>query len=191
MKILFVATISDTVNGFLIPHIKSLVLQGNMVGIAANPIEAWNPELNELGCKVHPVEFQRNPLKKENYSAYQKIKRIVENEGYEFVHVHTPVASFLTRYACRRMKDVKVLYTAHGFHFFKGASTKNWLLYYSLEKLAARWTDGIVTMNDEDYRAAKRLKGRKEDSVYKIHGIGLDLDTFVPQTPELKSRLRQ
>ena len=101
MKILYVTTISNTVNAFLIPHIKFLIQQGNEVGVAFNIVQDVHPELIKLGCEIYQIEFQRNPLKKDNLMAYQKIKNIILKEGYEFVHVHTPVASFFTRLACR------------------------------------------------------------------------------------------
>ena len=191
MKILFVTTISGTVNAFLVPHIKWLIEQGNEVGVAFNIIQEVNPELTKVGCKVHQVNFQRNPIRKENFAAYKKIKEIIYKEGYEFVHVHTPVASFLTRFACRKYKNVKVLYTAHGFHFFKGAPKRNWVLYYTLEKLVARWTDGLITLNEEDYQSAKRFKLRRANSIYKVNGVGLDLKRFLPQTQERKGELRK
>jgi glycosyltransferase EpsD len=191
MKILYVTTISGTVNAFLIPHIKFLIEQGNEVGVAFNTIQEVSSELIKYGCKIHQIEFQRNPIKKENFTAYKKIYKIVSEEGYELVHVHTPVASFFTRLACRNMKHVKMLYTAHGFHFFKGAPKKNWAIYHTLEKIAARWTDGVITMNDEDFHSAKKLKLRKKDSIYKVHGVGLDLNKFFHHTPEKKNRLRK
>ncbi|MFZ3591238.1 glycosyltransferase family 4 protein [Bacillus sp. DJP31] len=190
MKILYVTTISNTVNAFLIPHIKFLIEQGNEVNLACNIVQEVNQELFQLGCNIHQVEFQRSPLKRENVTAYKKIKDIVLHERYEMVHVHTPVASFITRLACRNIKNVKVFYTAHGFHFYKGAPKVNWFLYYTLEKLAARWTDTVITMNDEDYKAAQNIKFRSENSVFKVHGVGLDFHTFLPQTKEKKERLR-
>jgi glycosyltransferase EpsD len=191
MKILYVTTISGTVNAFLIPHIKFLIEQGNEVGVAFNTIQEVSSELIKYGCKIHQIEFQRNPLKKENFTAYKKIYKIVSEEGYELVHVHTPVASFFTRLACRNMKHVKMLYTAHGFHFFKGAPKRNWAIYHTLEKVAARWTDGVITMNNEDFHSAKKLKLRKKNSIYKVHGVGLDLNKFFHHTPEKKNRLRK
>ncbi|WP_449536934.1 glycosyltransferase family 4 protein [Ferdinandcohnia sp. Marseille-Q9671] len=190
MKILYVATIASTINDFFIPHIKFLLDKGNVVGIACNKVHDISPKLLELGCEIHPITFQRNPLDLENVSAYKQIHRVVAEEGYELLHVHTPVASFITRMACRNIQNVKILYTAHGFHFFKGAPMKNWALYYTLEKMAARWTDGLITMNDEDYLSAKKLKLRKEHSIFKVNGIGLDLQKFVPQTFEKKNKLR-
>lgn len=190
MKILIVSTISNTVNAFLIPHIKLLIEKGNEVGVAFNIVQAVSPKLAELGCHVHQIEFQRNPLRKENIAAYKQIKRTILDGEYEFIHVHTPVAAFITRLACRSIKNIKVLYTAHGFHFFKGAPKKNWVIYYPLEKIAARWTDGIITINDEDYHAAKKLSLRNRDSIFKINGVGLDLNKFVPQTLERKIQLR-
>ncbi|PLR73527.1 glycosyltransferase family 4 protein [Bacillus sp. UMB0728] len=190
MKILYVTTNSNTVNAFLVPHIKFLVEQGNEVDVACNIIQLINNELLTIGCKVHPVEFQRSPLKKENITAYKKVKEIIQNEKYDLIHVHTPVASFITRFACRKNKNVRVLYTAHGFHFYKGAPKVNWLLYYTIEKFAARWTDTLITMNDEDYEAAKKMKMRNGNSVFKVNGVGLNLKKFLPQTKERKERLR-
>lgn len=191
MKILYVTTISNTVNAFLVPHIKFLVEQGHEVGFAFNIVKEIAPLLIKYGCKIHHVEFQRNPLKMKNLTAYKKIKSIIIDEGYELVHVHTPVASFLTRLACRNIDKVKVVYTAHGFHFFKGAPKKNWVVYHTLEKIAARWTDGLITMNEEDYYAAKKLKLRKNGAVFKVNGVGLDLNKFHPKTAVRKKQLRK
>ncbi|MGE6260637.1 glycosyltransferase family 4 protein [Heyndrickxia sporothermodurans] len=191
MKILYVTTISNTVNSFFIPHVQSLMEQGNQVGLAFNIIQEVNAEILELGCKIHQVDFHRNPIHIGNYRAYKEIRKIILNEGYEMIHVHTPVASFVTRLACRKMRETHVLYTAHGFHFFKGAPKKNWLIYYPIEKVSAKWTDGIITMNNEDYDLAKKLKLRKKDSVYRVNGIGVDLNKFIPITKEMKMDLRK
>jgi len=191
MKILFVTTISGTVNAFLIPHIKMLLAQGNEVGAAFNSMQDKNSELIQLGIKIHDVPFQRNPLHKDNLKARRKIKEIILKEGYKLIHVHTPVASFVTRLACRRMSDVTMLYTAHGFHFYQGASRKNWLIFYTLEKMAARWTDGIITMNQEDFNAAAKLKLRRKNTVFNVHGVGLNLYKFTAQTSERKDKLRK
>ncbi|MDD2212585.1 MAG: glycosyltransferase family 4 protein [Clostridia bacterium] len=191
MKILFVTTISNAINAFLIPHIELLLKQGHEVDLACNIVREVSPELLRLGCKVHKICFQRSPLKKDNYTAYKKIKRLVLSEGYEVIHTHTPVASFLTRLACRKMAKVKILYTAHGFHFYQGAPLKNWLIYYPLEKAAARWTDSLITMNKEDYKLAHKFKLRKAKAIHKVNGVGIDLQKFVPQTLARKRELRK
>lgn len=191
MKILYVTTIFNTAQLFLTPHIQFLIEEGHEVSIATNPEEDDISLYEKIGCKVYPIPFSRNPLNKQNYVAYKSIKNLIRKENYDLVHVHTPVASFLTRFACRKGDKPKVIYTAHGFHFYKGAPIKNKLLYYPLERLAARWTDGIITMNEEDYRAAQsfKLKGRK--SVFKVSGVGINLNKFKNQTLETKMRLRK
>ena len=191
MKILFVTTISNTINAFLIPHIKMLIEQGHEVDIACNIVREITPELLNLGCRVHRIEFERSPLKRGNYKAYKKIINLVLTEGYDLIHTHTPVASFITRLACRNIPDVRILYTAHGFHFYKGAPIKNWILYYTLEYLASRWTDGLLTMNDEDYKAASKFILRKTNAVYKVNGVGINLQKFAPQIPDKKKELRK
>ncbi|MCK4257777.1 MAG: glycosyltransferase family 4 protein [Halanaerobiales bacterium] len=191
MKILYVTTVSNTINAFLIPHIKFLIEQGHEVDVACNIVREINSELLSLECKVHNIEFQRSPLKKENYVAYKKIQRLVLSEEYNLVHTHTPIASFLSRFACRNISNLKILYTAHGFHFFKGATLKNWIIYYFMEKMAAKWTDGLITINKEDYDSANKMKLRKSNSVFKVHGVGIDLYKFSPQTIKAKNELRK
>jgi glycosyltransferase EpsD len=159
--------------------------------VAFNIVHEVSPELINLGCKIHNIQFQRSPLKKDNYIAYRKIKELILKEGYELVHVHTPVASFLTRLACRNIPNLKVIYTSHGLRFYEGAPLKNWLLYYPLEKLAARWTDGIITINEEDYNSARKLKLAKSNSIHRVHGVGVDLTKFQPKTMDMKAKLRK
>lgn len=175
MKILYVTTILNTVNAFLIPHIGTLIEQGHKVDVASNAIQSDNAKLLELGCEIYNVPFQRSPLKKDNINAYKQIKKIIFEKKYDVVHTHTPIASTITRLACKNIKNTKVFYTAHGFHFFKGAPIINWLLYYPVERLLARYTDVLITINKEDYNRAKRFKAKK---VIYVPGVGLDISKF-------------
>jgi glycosyltransferase EpsD len=191
LKVLFVTTISNTINSFLIPHIKLLVEMGHHVDIACSIEQEIHPQLISLGCIVFNVKFQRSPLNVDNIFAYKKIKQLVLYGGYELIHTHTPIASFITRLACRNIPNVKVLYTAHGFHFYEGAPLKNWFIFYPLEKLAARWTDGLITINSEDYKRASSMQLRKNNSVFKINGVGINLHRFCPQSEKSKSEIRK
>lgn len=191
MKILYVATVSNTINAFMIPHIKMLINQGHSVDIACNIKNEIDEELFKRGCRVFDLKFQRSPFKRSNFKAYKELKKIIVNEGYDLIHTHTPVASACARFACRKIKDVKVIYTAHGFHFFKGASLKNWMIYYFLERILARWTDAVFTMNSEDFNNAKKFKMRSPNSVFNTNGVGVDLNKFMPQTKESKAELRK
>lgn len=176
MKILYVTTISNTVNAFLIPHIKVLIEQGHQVDVAFNIVQEVNKELIELGCKIYNIEFQRSPLDKRNYFAYKKLRELIKDEDYEIVHTHTPIASACVRLVCKGIKDLKVIYTAHGFHFYKGAPLINWLIYYPIERLLAKYTDVLITINQEDYiRAQKSFKAKR---IEYIPGVGLDFTKY-------------
>lgn len=176
MKILYVATISNTVNAFLIPHIKVLIDEGHQVDVAFNIEQEVKPEIFEMGCKVYELPLQRAPLKRDNYRAYRMLKDIIISEGYDLVHTHTPVASVIVRLACRKLSNLKVFYTAHGFHFFKGAPIRNWLIYYPIEKWLSKYTDTIITINKEDYDRAKSKFEAKR--VEYIPGVGIELEKF-------------
>lgn len=189
MKILYVTTISNTVNAFLIPHIKMLIEEGHEVHCAFNIVQEVNEELNNLGCKIHNIEFQRSPLRKENINAYKKLKKLIQQEKYDLVHTHTPVASACVRLACKNFNNIKVIYTAHGFHFYKGAPIQNWLIYYPIEKWLSKYTDCLITINNEDYKIAKEKFKAKH--VKMLEGVGIDTTKFTPQTLDKKIKLRK
>ena len=128
--------------------------------------------------KIHTLPFTRSPFSKSNITAYKQLKRLVKEGKYDVVHTHTPNASAIVRLACRKLrkKGLKIFYTAHGFHFYKGAPLKNWLVYYPIEKLCARWTDTLITINSEDYTRAKKKLHAK--NVACVFGVGIDLSKF-------------
>jgi glycosyltransferase EpsD len=190
LNILYVSTISGTINLFLVPHITRLMDQGHTVSVACRVDDPIHSKLLAKGVKVYPIAFQRSPFDKRNLEAYRELSRVLDEEGrFDWVHTHTPVASALVRLACRDRQDVKVLYTAHGFHFFKGVARKNWLTYYPVEKALSRHTDVLITMNSEDYACAadKFSAGH----VVNVHGVGVDLSRFTLQTESEKERLRR
>lgn len=176
MRILYVSTISNTINAFMIPHIKMLFEQGHHVDIACNIQREIDKELVELGCRVHDISFSRSPLNKTNVKAYRDLKKLIIDQKYDLVHTHTPIASAIVRLVCKNIREITVFYTAHGFHFYTGAPVKNWLIYYPLEKWLSKYTDTLITINKEDYdRAKSKFKAKR---VEYIPGVGLDIDKF-------------
>jgi glycosyltransferase involved in cell wall biosynthesis len=180
IKILYVSTVSGTINAFLLPHIQMLIDLGHKVDIACNISSPINKVLLDCGCKTFEIEFNRSPLSKNNLIAYKKLKKLIYDEKYAIVHTHTPVASAIVRLVCKNFKNVKVFYTAHGFHFFKGAPIKNWLIYYPIERWLSRYTDVLITINKEDYQRAK--KSFKAGRIEYIPGVGLDTKKFTNVT---------
>ena len=108
MKILYVTTVSGTINSFLVPHIEMLLDLGHQVDIACRISRPINKILLDRGCRVFDMEFQRSPFKKKNFKAYRTLKKLVLNQKYDLVHTHTPVASAITRLACKNIKETKV-----------------------------------------------------------------------------------
>ena len=174
-RFLMVTTIQNTVEAFLIPHIKMLEKNGYEVWIATNIYKEIPEELKKN--KWVDISFSRNPFSKNSFKAIKEMRDLIRKNDFEIVHFHTPVAAFLGRYAAMKEKQKNIIYTAHGFHFFKGAPLKNWLIYYPMEKLAINWTDKIITINEEDFQRAKKIS-RKNTKVYKVDGVGLDLENY-------------
>lgn len=178
MKILYVTTIGSTMNFFPV-YIQELIKKGYHVDIATNENNSPVPMYyREWGCNVYQIGTSRSPLSKGNLIAIKQIRQLVAKNDYDIVHCHTPVAAMCTRLACRnaRKKGTRVIYTAHGFHFYNGAPLKNWLMYYPVEKLCAYFTDVLITINQEDYALAqKKMKAKK---VIYVPGVGIDLSKF-------------
>lgn len=178
MKILYVTTISATM-GFFVNYITELVKDGHIVELACNCADAdVHQAYRELGCKVYDIAFSRSPLSFINVTACKRLKKIVEENNYDIVHCHTPVAAAGTRIVCRkaRKNGARVFYTAHGFHFYKGAPLKNWLIFYPIEKICSYFTDVLITINKEDYALAqKKMKAKK---IEYVPGVGIDIEKF-------------
>jgi len=134
-------------------------------------------EFDDIGVIKHDINFSRSPYSPRVLTSLLQMEKLLREVHFSLVHVHTPVAAFVTRLACQRTNTHPVLYTAHGFHFYKGAPLKNWLLYYNMEKLAARWTDGLITINKQDYEVAKKFRLRKNGRVFYVPGVGVNVDT--------------
>lgn len=174
-KILYVTTVSRTINAFLIPHIERLIEEGYKVDCACSIDKEVDKSIVDKGCNIFDIPFSRNPLDIKNIKAFKTLVKLQEENQYDIVHVHTPVAGVYGRLLKRKFPNLKTIYTVHGFHFFKGAPKLNWMIYYPIEKIMARYTDIAITINSEDYKRAKKI-GIKE--VYKTNGVGLDLSYY-------------
>lgn len=175
-KALIVTTIQDTIEAFLIPHIKFLEENGYRVVLATNIFEKLPEELEKN--RWINISFSRNPFSLNSFKAIKEMRELFREEKFDLVHFHTPVAAFLGRYAAMRERQQNIFYTAHGFHFFKGAPLINWVMYYPLEMIGSRWTDNLITINEEDYQRAKSFKLRENGKVYKVSGVGLDIKKY-------------
>jgi len=178
-KILICSTILTTIKTFMIPHIRMLKEMGCRVDVAGQKdVEG----LEEYADNVYDLPFRRTPLSALNRKACRKLKNIIQNNAYDAVHFHTPVAGAYGRWIAKgfRKKGLKVLYTAHGFHFYKGAPLLNYMMYYPAEKFLARYTDILITINAEDYdRAKKQIKAKE---ILYIPGVGVDTKRFFPDS---------
>ncbi len=167
-KVLFIATVTSHIIGFHIPYLKWFKEQGYEVHVASN----GNKKI-EYCDKHFDLPFDRFPFTNNNIRVYKALKKIIKENRYQIIHCHTPVGGVLARLAARktRKRGTRVIYTAHGFHFYKGAPLHNWILYYPIEKTMARYTDCLITINQEDYKFAK--KHLKAKQIELIHGVGM------------------
>lgn len=171
----------EKLTNFSIPSIKAADQMGLQVTVGINRLHA-----EQMTCQ-YPVSFYnaeiyRNPFRiKEVIRAYKNACAELRKGDYKIIHCNTPIGGVIGRLAGKKCGISKIVYTAHGFHFYKGAPKKNWLLYYSIEKWLARHTDALITINQEDYELAKtKLKLRRNGKVYYVPGVGIDTTQYNP-----------
>lgn len=178
MRLLQVAVIPETLEAFLLPFASHFRNLGWQVDGAAAAITA-NSACAAAFDGLHDVPWTRNPLRLNAPRAVSGIRDAVRDGGYDVVHVHTPIASFLTRYALRNSPQRPVVvYTAHGFHFHQGGHPVKNFVYRTAEKIAGPWTDRLVTINREDYGAATDCGIVPAERLEFVPGIGLDLQAL-------------
>ena len=192
-KVLLVATVQSHIAQFHKPLIDMLHKNGYEVDVAArNNLKEKNGLKIENADKIFDICFARFPLKKENFKAYKQLKQIIKKNKYDIIHCNTPMGGVIARLLAKkyRKKGMKVIYTAHGFHFYKGAPLLNWLIYYPIEKYLSKYTDCLITINNEDYEIAKEKF--KKTNVEYVCGIGLNKDKFnFNMTIEEKEKLKK
>lgn len=188
-KVLFTATVVKThINVFHLPYLKWFKEQGYEVHVAAKNDFINEPCIIPNCNKYYDIKFARFPFSKTNINAYKQLKKLMQENNYDIIHCHTPVAGVLTRLAARSSKNATVIYTAHGFHFFKGAPLVNWLIYYPVERFCAKYTDKLITINKEDYERAKWFKLRKNGKVYYVPGVGINLEKIQNLKVDIKQK---
>ena len=193
-RVLMVASVSSMIGQFNMNNIKLLQEMGYEVHVACNMrdrsvwpkerIEKFLIELNQKSITYYQIDFARKPLKfMEHVRAYKQLVKLLNTNRYQFIHCHSPIGGAIARIAGHHT-GTKVIYTAHGFHFYKGAPIVNWILYFPVEWICSWFTDILITINQEDYQRAIRFLHAKK--VEYVHGIGVDIDKFKTDRIDIK-----
>ncbi len=191
-KVLLIATfVKKHIMVFHVPLLKMLKEQGWETAVAArndyeNPEDCVIPYCDQY----YDLPFERSPFSLSNIKVTKQLRKIMDTEQYDVVHCHTPMGGVAGRIAARksRKKGTKVFYTAHGFHFYKGAPILNWLIFYPVEWSCAHFTDTLLTINAEDYALAKKHMHAKE--VVYVPGVGVDFSKFaISEEPSIRKEL--
>lgn len=190
-KALLTATVQSHIVQFHLPLIDLLKANGYEVHVAArNNLEEKNGLKLDSPTIVYDIPFDRTPLSRNNIRAFNQLKKIIAQNQYDIVHCNTPMGGVVTRLATKdtRKKGTKVFYTAHGFHFYKGAPLKNWMIYYPIEKWLTSYTDKLITISNEDYKLA--INRNFKTKVEHIHGVGANTEKYYPTTSEFVTKQR-
>ena len=187
-KVLFVANLYRHLFTFHLPYIQMLKDNGCQVDVLAAPDD--REVTNADNC--YYWDLSRSPYHFRNIIAYKQIKRLVAKERYDLIHCHTAMAAAIVRLATRTMRKkygTKVIYTVHGFYFYKGSPKRYWLPYYSIEKFLSRWTDAIVLINEEDYNLVLK-NGFRNKKTYYLNGVGVNSQRFAHADMETGKKQR-
>ncbi|MBP3506578.1 MAG: glycosyltransferase family 4 protein [Lachnospiraceae bacterium] len=189
------ALIITTVSGFLIQfelsNVQILQDMGYEVHYASNfqvPVYLQSFDYKKSGINIHPVPIQKKPWRlTQNIKAFFNIRSLVKRENFQLIHCHTPMGGVMGRLVTIGMKHQPwILYTAHGFHFYKGAPMLKFIPYYIVERILALRTNCLITVNQEDYDYATKFQLRKNSFVRQIPGVGVSIDRFSANISKVK-----
>ncbi|GLO59659.1 glycosyl transferase family 1 [Vibrio sp. MACH09] len=176
MKVLHVTTVIQTAKAFLLPYAASFQSKGWQVDIATNIGNDFSLENHK---NTYHIDFSRRPIDFISHiKSFFQMRKLVKNNSYNIVHVHTPIASLITRFALIGISETKVFYTAHGFHFIEGNSKILNFFYILLEKVAGLCTDHLFVINEHDYKSALRYKIVPEICLSRLYGIGVNVEVY-------------
>ena len=197
-KALIVTHVSGFVPQFEMNNVRILQKMGYEVHYATNLNNVSygkdNRRLEGTGIICHQVDFARSPFDiKAHIGAIRQLKALFREYDFALMHCHTPVGAALSRIVAApyRKKGLRVIYTAHGFHFYKGAPWKYWLLFYPVERFLAGRTDVLITINEEDYERADNFCKHKKTKVEWIPGVDLAYWSGTDLTDGQKEEIRK
>lgn len=171
-KALIIASVYGFIHHFERNDIKILQELGYEITVASN-FDNYKNELDDLNVNLIHIPFQRSPFSLKNITAYKELNKFLKKEKIDLIHCHTPIGGVIGRIAGHKNKIKNIIYTAHGFHFFKGAPLINWLLFYPVEKYLSKYTNILITINQEDYKRAQTFYAKKVEYIF---GVGLDTE---------------
>lgn len=144
-KVLVMASVASMLDLFNRDNIRILMENGCQVEVAANfsfgnitsreRVRQYRMELQRMGVVAHSVPVPRKALDLANIlRSYRMLKKLCQTADYSLIHTQSPIGGAVLRLAAApsRKKGCRIIYTAHGFHFYKGAPFLRWLLYLSL-----------------------------------------------------------
>ncbi|MPM13908.1 putative glycosyltransferase EpsD [bioreactor metagenome] len=166
-------------NNFSLPCLLAAQRLGYNVFVGINRKYAENLKCSIPGIRFYNACIYRSLLDfRSNYQAFNNLMALLNKERIDVIHCNTPIGGILGR-VCGNLKNVpQIIYTAHGFHFYKGNSLVKNCVFKTAEELMAKLTDAIITINEEDYTAAKKFQLRNNGKVFRIPGVGINTNQF-------------
>mgnify|MGYP005759701895 CR=1 FL=1 len=202
-KALMLASVASMIDQFNMDNIRLLQELGFHVDVVTNfenGSTTSQQRVNEVrdALESSGVNTIHMPIPREIadikgiVSSYKEVKKLCDKNQYELLHCHSPIGSVVARLGAKKSRKkygIRVIYTAHGFHFYKGAPLLNWLMFFPVEWLCSFVTDTLITINKEDYERAQKLMHAKQ--IVYVPGIGIDTKKINGVTVNKKEKLRE
>ncbi|MCT8388158.1 glycosyltransferase [Leuconostoc lactis] len=199
-KVLMLAAKANMIQQFNHRNIKILQDLGYEVHVATNMVDfgSMSAEENERfkqwmtknNVIAHQVDFERRMGSiKGNIKSTKQLNQLFKQYRYSFIHVHSPLGGILGRIVAKKFK-VPVIYTAHGFHFFKGGPKSSWIFFFPLEWTFSFITDTLITINREDFEIANKYMHSKNIVSISGNGVGVERAWSVSEKYKTTARYR-
>lgn len=133
----------------------------------------FSEALNEHGVKTHFFDRLKHEIHIINdLIVFLQLLKFFRREKYNVVHTHSSKPGILGRIAAKITGTPMVVHTVHGFAFGFSANPIIKFIFFVLEFIAARFTDRIFVMNQNDYNfCTRKLFLNKKKVIFLANGI--------------------
>lgn len=185
-KLLYAASTRSHLLHFHLPYLRALHEEGWIVHAAFGGPEEEVPWTQ----RSISIPLEKRMTAPSNFRAAVLVRRVVRQEGYDAIIVHTALAAFFIRLALLGLKKrPSVINMVHGYLFDRRTNPLKRLLLLTAERITAPVTDLLLTMNAWDHETAVRC--RLGSQIVHIPGVGVDFARLDCSRQRVRSDMRR
>jgi len=189
MNIVYIITRSDSIGGAHV-HVRDMATwmlsNGHRPNVVVGGEGPYIAELSRRGIPCSKVPSLVRPISPaHDFVALLELRKLLERLQPDLVSTHSSKAGWLGRIVARSL-GLPVIFTAHGWAFTDGVPGTRRRFYILAERLAAGFSNRIITVSDYDRNLALKYRVAPMSKLVTVHNGVLDVTSMYRAQPSLQ-----